>query len=655
MRADRERLRGINGFAWKPGRRRPARGDQVCPFPYVSAGGIATERKSKRELREKAGRLPMSPGVYIMRGAGEKVIYVGKSKVLKSRVSQYFGENEKNVKTERMVSSVWDFDYMLTDTEIEALVLENKLIKLYQPKYNILLKDARSYPYIKVTVNEEYPRLLITRSRANDGAKYFGPYSGNYAAWNILRTVQKAFLLPTCKRSFPRDIGKERPCLYSQIGQCCAPCAGEGEGGVSAGQYRERFPEILAFLRGSYGEVRQSLTEKMRYASDNLQFEAAALYRDRLKSLENLWQKQKVVGAPDAEYDVIALYTGDACSCLAIYYVRGGAVIDSDNFIFTAEQIVDEPSVISFLCDLYARREYIPKTLLLGFDPGPDQTAILETVLSGLSETKIAARIPKRGQLRELCDMVRENAALHAKQYLADAEKDNETLLKLASMLSLEVVPEHIESVDISNYGDENITAGLISVRNGKFDKKGYRTYKIRSTKIQDDYASMREALARRIAHANEQPLPDLFLLDGGKGHVGVVKELFGELGVNVPVFGMVKDDFHKTRAITDGVSEISIAREQSVFVFIYKIQEEVHRYTIGRMRKSKEKTVSRSGLEDIPGIGAKKAALLMAHFGTLARLKAAGADEIAKVRGVSKTDGERVYEHFHPKEGPAE
>lgn len=586
----------------------------------------------------------MSPGVYIMHGAGDKVIYVGKSKVLKSRVSQYFSDSEKNIKTDKMVSSVWDFEYMLTDTEIEALVLENKLIKLYQPKYNILLKDAKSYPYIKVTVNEEYPKILITRSRASDGAKYFGPYSGNYAAWNILHTVQKAFLLPTCKRVFPRDIGKERPCLYSQIGQCCAPCTGE----LSAEDFRERFPEILSFLRGSYKDVREALTEKMLYASENLQFEAAALYRDRLKSLENLWQKQKVVGSPDAEYDVIALHTGDACSCLAIYYVRGGAVVDSDNFIFTAEQIVDESSIVSFLCDMYARREYIPRTLLIGFEVGEDQVGILETMLTSLAGAKVSVRIPQRGELRHLCDMVQENAALHARQYLADAEKDNETLIKLASMLSLEVVPEHIESIDISNYGDENITAGIISVKNGKFDKKGYRTYKIRTTQSQDDYTSMREALTRRIAHADEQPLPDLFLLDGGKGHVGVVKELLSELKVDVPVFGMVKDEFHKTRAITDGESEISIAREQSVFVFVYKIQEEVHRYTIGRMRKAKEKTMRRSTLQDIDGIGAKKAAILLAHFGTIGKIKQASAEEIASVKGISKADGESVYRHYH-------
>ncbi|MGM9680955.1 MAG: excinuclease ABC subunit UvrC [Eubacteriales bacterium] len=605
------------------------------------------ERKSQAELREKANRLPLSPGVYIMHGAGDKVIYVGKSKALKNRVSQYFTDSEKNIKTLKMVSSVYDFDYMLTDTEIEALVLENKLIKLYQPKYNILLKDAKSYPYIKVTVNEEYPRILITRSRASDGAKYFGPYSGNYAAWNILRTVQKTFLLPTCKLSFPKDIGKSRPCLYSQIGQCCAPCTGE----LSSEEYRERFPEILSFLRGSYREVKESLTGKMLYASDHLQFEAAALYRDRLKALEFLWQKQKVVGSPDAEYDVISLYTDDTCSCLAIYYVRGGAVVDSDNFIFTAERIVDDSSVISFLCDGYSRREYIPRTVLLGFDPGEDQLSVFAQYLSNLASAKIAVRIPQRGDLKQLCEMVQENAALHARQYLADAEKDDETLMKLASLLSLEVVPESIESIDISNYGDENITAGIISVKNGKFDKKGYRTYKIRSTQSQDDYLSMREALTRRVAHAKEQPLPDLFLLDGGKGHVNTVRELFTELKVDVPVFGMVKDDFHKTRAITDGENEISIAREQSVFMFVYKIQEEVHRYTIGRMRKSKEKTMKRSSLQDIPGIGAKKAAILLSAFGTVGKLKQATATEIGAVKGLSQKDGENVYKHFHEKE----
>ncbi len=597
-------------------------------------------------LREKANRLPLTPGVYIMYNALGKVIYVGKSKALKNRVSQYFNDSPKDVKTSKMVGDVRNFDFMLTDTEIEALTLENKLIKLYQPKYNILLKDNKNYPYIKVTVNEEYPSVVFTRKRLSDGAKYFGPYSGAGKAMSIIKTTQRAFALPQCKLKFPQDIGKSRPCIYAQIGQCCAPCAGN----ISPDEYKERFSDVLSFLRGSYNEVKKSLTEQMMYASENLMFETAALMRDRIKTLELLWQKQKILTSPDAEYDIVSIYRSEACSCLALYYVRAGAVIDSDNFVFSAEKITDNAEIISFLCEMYSHREYIPSTIISGIDFDEEQIAMFCDYIKQTSGVNVKMKIPQRGELKSLCDMVRSNAELHALQYLADSEKDNSVLVKLAQMLSLEVVPENIESIDISNYGDENITAGIISLKNARFNKKGYRTYKIRTTDVQDDYRSMCEALERRISHKDEQPLPDLFLLDGGKGHVSVVKSLFERLGVYVPVFGMVKDEFHKTRTLTDGENEISIAKEQSVFMLIYKIQEEVHRFTVSTMQKAKSKKLTRSSLENIKGIGQKKAAVLLAHFKTLTTLKGASRDEIARVKGVSEKDAENIRNYFDNK-----
>lgn len=604
------------------------------------------ERRSKAELKEKANRLPMTPGVYIMHGAGDKIIYVGKSKVLKSRVSQYFGENEKNLKTQKMVDDVWDFEYMLTDTEMEALALENKLIKLHKPKYNILLKDSKSYPYIKVNLQKPYPTVEFTRKRINDGAKYFGPYSGAGVAGSILKTVQKTFCLPTCKMEFPRDIGKTRPCLYSHIGQCCAPCNGQ----LSSEDYRERFPEIISFLRGNYGEVKEKLTEKMLFASENLLFERAMEYRDRISALDSLWQRQKVVGAPDAEYDVLALHHGDTCSCLAIYYVRGGAVIDSDNHIFTAEKILDDSAITSFIGELYSHREYIPKTLLIGFSMEEEDRLMLESYLGSYSDTKVTLRIPQKGELHKLCRMVEENAALHARQYTAEREKDQTVLEKLSEILDLDGVPNKIEAIDISNFGDEHITAGIIAMEDGKFSKKDYRTYKIRTTDGQDDYGAMREALSRRFAHRDEQPLPDLLLLDGGKGHVSTVKALLQEEGIHLPVFGMVKDEFHKTRALTDGEGEISIAREQAVFVLIYKIQEEVHRFTIGRMKQAKGKEMKRSSLEDIKGIGPKKAQSLLKQMGTLTAIKKATVAELAALDGISPADAEAIRAHFDEK-----
>ncbi len=597
-------------------------------------------------LREKANRLPLTPGVYIMYNELGKVIYVGKSKALKNRVSQYFNDSPKDIKTSKMVGDVRNFDFMLTDTEIEALTLENKLIKLYQPKYNILLKDNKNYPYIKVTVNEQYPRVLFTRKRLSDGAKYFGPYSGAGKAMSIIKTTERAFALPQCKMKFPQDIGKSRPCIYAQIGQCCAPCAGK----ITAEEYKERFSDVLAFLRGSYNDVKKSLTDQMMYASENLMFETAALMRDRIKTLELLWQKQKILTSPDSEYDIVSIYRSESCSCLALYYVRAGAVIDSDNFVFSAEKITDNAEIISFLCEMYSHREYIPATIVSGIDFDEEQISVFCDYIKHTSGVNVKLKIPQRGELKSLCEMVQSNAQLHAVQYLADNEKDNSVLVKLAQMLSLEVVPENIESIDISNYGDENITAGIISLKNARFNKKGYRTYKIRTTDVQDDYLSMCEALERRISHQDEQPLPDLFLLDGGKGHVSVVKNLFERLGVYVPVFGMVKDEFHKTRTLTDGENEISIAKEQSVFMLIYKIQEEVHRFTVSRMQKAKSKKLTKSSLENISGIGQKKAAILLAHFKTIAALKSASRDEIAAVKGVSTKDAENIRNYFDNK-----
>lgn len=602
----------------------------------------------RKSLRKKAMDLPLSPGVYLMKNADGKIIYIGKSKALRNRVSQYFSDIPKDVKTAAMVASVRDFEFMLTDTEIEAFTLENKLIKLYKPKYNILLKDSKNYPYIKVTMDEPYPRVVMVRKRNRDKAKYFGPYSSAFLASRVIKTVNRIFGLPTCTRQFPRDIGKERPCIYSQIGQCMAVC----DGRVSSQEYREAFPAILSFLRGDFKQVKAILQEKMQYASKNLAFEAAALYRDRINALSLLWEKQKIVGAPGDEYDVISLYTHELSSCLAIYYVRDGAVIDSDNFVFSGEKLVEEESLSSFLYDLYERRDYIPKTLYLGFSLGTESLELLKEQLSRLADRRVSLIIPQRGEYKQLCDLVGDNARIHAEAYNAQAERNDEVLLKLASMLGLEIVPERIEAIDISNYGKDAITAGLIALENGKLDKKRYRTYKIRSLGDKpDDYAAMREAIERRLVHADDDPLPDLLLLDGGKTHVTAIKAILREKGVYLPVFGMVKDDFHKTRALVDEESEISIAKEHAVFVFIYKIQEEVHRFALRTMKNIKSKTVTRSTLQDIEGIGPKKAALLLRVFKSVKSIKEATVEAMSEVSGISRRDAEAIYRHFHHEE----
>jgi len=602
---------------------------------------------TKSELLERAGGLPFSPGVYIMKNRTGTVIYVGKSKVLRQRVSQYFQDTDHNIKTARMVSQADSFDYILTDTEMEALALENRLIKMHQPKYNIRLKDAKSYPYIKVTINNEYPAISVVRSRENDGARYFGPYSSANTAYNIIRTVQRIFRISNCKKEFPRDIGKERPCMYKQIGQCIGPCSGE----ISGEEYRTVFRDVITFLRGCYGEAKKSLEEKMEFCSENLMFENAALYRDRIKSLEVLWEKQKVVGSPDADQDVFAFYTDDVSSCLAVFYVRMGFLADSEFFMFTPDMICDGDSLTSFIGDLYNKREYVPKEILIGFDVGESAGDVLYDYLRDMG-AKTKLRFPERGDMKALCDMVYENAKNYAAQYMAEQERDNKMLIRLASLLGLEVVPQRIEAYDVSNMGKENIVCGMILAEDGKFRKSGYRCFNIKSVSGQDDYAAMSEAVIRRMEHTslrsgNDTP-PDLILLDGGRGHVSTIRRVLGEMGINIPVFGMVKDEYHKTRALSNDHEDISIAREQAVFTFIYKIQEEVHRYTVGRMSEAHSRNLKRSSLEDIRGIGPMKSKALLLHFKTLTAIKRASEAELSEVEGISDSDASNIYEHFH-------
>lgn len=604
----------------------------------------------RRALLEKANSLPLNPGVYIMRDRNGKVIYVGKSRALKNRVSQYFHESaHHNEKTRKMVMNVGSFDYILTDTEIEALSLENSLIKQYSPKYNIKLKDSKSYPYIKVTVNEAYPRISVTRKRQADGAKYFGPYSGVATVYNILGTIQKTFGIASCTRRFPEDIGKERPCLNKHLGICSAPCTGE----ISSEEYRELFKDVITFLRGSFKECEKALREKMMYASDNLMFEAAARYRDRIEALAKLWQRQKVVGSPDMEEDVIAYYSDDLCSCISVFYIREGTITDTENFLFPAEKIIDEENMSAFLDELYNIREYVPKSILLDFTLPKEELDAIAVHIYNRVGIKPDIRTPERGERRQLCDMVRENARQQALIYKAQNEKDNTTLIKLASMLNLEVVPDRIEAYDISNFGKDNITAGMIVSEHGKLKKSDYRTFKISSTDGIDDYGAMREAISRRLSHLADDSFglpPDLILLDGGRGHVSVVRQLMREIGCDIPVFGMVKDGFHKTRALTDDENEISIAREQSVFMFIYKLQEEVHRYTITRMENAKSKKLKHSVLEEIDGIGTTKARALLSHFRSLAAVKKADRASLMRVPGISAANAEAIVDYFTKK-----
>ena len=541
------------------------------------------------------------------------------------------------------------------------MVLENNLIKQYTPKYNILLKDAKSYPYIKVTTENAYPRIVMTRKRGDKGT-YFGPYSGTKVIDGVISTIEKTLGIPSCKKKFPEDIGKGRPCVYKQIGRCCGLCTGQ----VSAEEYREMIACAIQMLRGNTKDVEKALTERMERAALDERFEEAARCRDAIAALGRLGDTQKTQLSPDTDCDVLALATHEGCDCAAALYIRGGAIRDSEYFMFGADEITgageledgspeEESPFAAFIVNLYRYREYIPKEIYLSFALTDADREVTEAFLSERAGRRVHLRTPVRGVPKDLCRMAERDAVRHSVTRRKREDTDEKLLVSLATLLQLEVVPQKIEAYDISNMGSDNITAGMIVVENAKFAKRLYRHFKIKTTAGPDDYASMEEALRRRVSHAGEEDesfgtLPDLILLDGGAGHVATVKRLFGELGVNVPVFGMVKDDHHKTRTIVSEDGEVSIAREPEVFRFVYRIQEEVHRYTITRMSAAKGKSMKHSALEKVPGIGPAKAKKLLAHFKTMTALRAATVDEIAAAPGVSAENARAVKEFLEKK-----
>ncbi len=609
-----------------------------------------TEKRTQ-ELLEKANSLPLCPGVYIMKDKSAAVIYVGKSRKLKNRVSQYFQNSRKNFKTERMVKNAEDFEYIVCSTEIEALTLENTLIKQYSPKYNIRLKDAKSYPYIKITA-ESFPRLEYTRKRLSDKAKYFGPFTGTATVFTVLDVVRKSLGIPNCKRRFPEDIGKERPCLYYQMNQCCGVCTGK----VSEEEYNDLIRCASDILRGNIDGAVRALTEQMADFAEREKYESAARCRDTIAALKKLNQKQHVVASPGTEQDVFGVYSDELCTCISAMYVRNGAVIDKSDYVFGASIIADSGTLTSFLIEHYRVHEYIPKNILLSFELEDEDMQALTEYLSALSERRISVRTPEKGDLRRLCETVNENAAEKARQYVLDARKDESVLAALAELLCLETLPERIEAYDISNIGADNKTCGMIVCENGKFNRSDYRSFNIKSVDGTDDYASMREALGRRLEHlasdssGSFSKYPDLILLDGGHGHVSVIKELMRERGVDIPVFGMVKDDFHKTRALCNESEEINIAKHRAVFTLIYGIQEEVHRFSVSRMTNAKRSTLKRSSLEKIDGIGPAKAKILLRELGGLAGVKAADEERLAAIKGISRADAASIAAYFADK-----
>ncbi len=601
------------------------------------------------ELRKKSMALPLSPGVYIMHDKSGKIIYIGKAKALKNRVSQYFGsQNNHAEKVRRMVDNVDDFEYIITDSEFEALILECSLIKQHTPKYNILLKDDKGYSYIRIS-NEKWRKISYALQKLDDGATYIGPYKSSYYVKNAVEEAVKIFKLPTCNRKFPADFRKGRPCLNYHIKQCMAPCTGK----VSFKEYDESVNQAIAFLKGGSGESIKQLTEEMNIAAENLEFERAARIRDKIQAVKKMGTKQKVVANKVKDQDVIALMSDGDKGCFQVFRFENGSLVDRESFIVDGIS-GNEEELSEFIISYYTMRDTIPKNVTL--DREISDCEVTEKWLSEKNGSRVYINVPQRGEQAQLVQMCKNNAAEAVAQLKGRTSREYTVLEELKNILGLDKIPEYIESYDISNLaGTENV-AGMVVYEKGKPLKSAYRKFKIKGFDGQDDYASMAEVLTRRFDEYEKEKntdegfgkLPDLILLDGGKGQVAAVRQVMSLKGINVPLFGMVKDSKHRTRAITDEGHEIAISPNRKVFTFISSIQDEVHRFAIGYHHKRRSKNTFKSSLTDIEFVGETRAKALIKHFRTIENIKNADLQELEQAPKMTKNSAAAVFNYFH-------
>lgn len=608
--------------------------------------------EKKKELRQQAMRLPLLPGVYIMHNKAGEIIYIGKAKALKNRVSQYFGSDKNHQeKVRRMVANVDWFEYIITDSEFEALVLESSLIKQHQPKYNILLKDDKGYSYIRVSP-PPWSRITEVKKIEDDGAKYIGPYLSSWSIKQTIDSAQKIFKLPSCNRKFPQDFGKGRPCLNFYIKQCCAPCRGH----VSEREYNEAFEDAMDFIKGGTSNSVKVLTEKMNDAAENMEFELAARLRDRINAINKMKERQKVVASRIEEQDVFALSQGETHTAFEVFRFTGGKLSDRESFLSEGCQ-PDSEARSEFLRQYYAIRDRIPPVITI--DGEVEDRELVARWLSEKRGKSVKINVPQRGEQLQLVEMCRANAAEHIARHTGGHVRETSALDELRRLLGLEKLPSYIESYDISNQGGANNVAGMIVFENGRPLKSAYRKFQIKTVSGQDDYGSMREVITRRFTEWKERSkagetdgfarMPDLILLDGGKGHVAAVQPILDEMGIDVPLFGMVKDDKHRTRAIALSGGEIAINSNRRAFTLVSSIQDEVHRFAIGYHRQSRKKSAISSTLTSIDGIGEARAKALLKHFRTVSAIADADLTELENAPTMTKPAAARVYEFFHP------
>ena len=602
------------------------------------------------ELKDKALSLPLKPGVYLMMDKSGTVIYVGKAKALKNRVSQYFhDQGAHSPKTRAMVAQIDHFDTIVAGSEFEALVLEAALIKRHKPRYNILLKDDKGYPYIRLSVKDPYPQFSMAGRMADDGARYFGPFGGRGDTQAIIDALRGALKLPACGKKFPRDIGKERPCLNHHMGLCDGYCRKE----MTRDQHRQAMDQAVRILEGKFSQVEKDLSEEMFQAAENLEFERAAALRDRLKAISLLGKRQKVVAGYLADTDVLGLFTGDVRAAMAVLHFKDGELTSRDLEVFPTEGEEPEEILAAFLVQYYGERGLLPKQILL--PENLEGEADIARLLSRQAGRKVELVTPQRGAKMDLIRMARENAQEEVKRLTTKAERTAKILTLLAEKLELSEPPRRIEAYDISNTGASDIVAAMTVFEDGKPKKNAYRYFKMKDMDGPDDYASMEQTIRRRFQRDREgderfAKRPDLLLIDGGDTHAAVAQRVLTEFGLEIPVYGMVKDDRHRTRAlITPEGREIGIQAVPALFAFIGQIQEETHRSAVGFHHKQHTKTGTGSVLEKIPGIGENRRKALLKAFGSIKAIKGADLQELENV--LPKNAAQSVYNYFRTKE----
>ncbi|WP_394525775.1 excinuclease ABC subunit UvrC [Lacrimispora sp. JR3] len=615
-------------------------------------------------IEEELKKLPSQPGVYLMHDKRDEIIYVGKAISLKNRVRQYFqSSRNKTAKIEQMVSRIARFEYIITDSELEALVLECNLIKEHRPRYNTMLKDDKTYPYIKVTVYEDYPRILFSRDMKKDKSKYFGPYTSAGAVKDTIELLHKLYQIRTCNRNLPRDIGKERPCLYYHIKQCSAPC----QGYISKEEYLNSINQALEFLGGKYAPVIRHLEEKMQAASEEMDYEKAIEYRDLLNSVKQITQKQKITDSGMEDRDIVAMAKDEKDAVVQVFFVREGRLIGREHFHVSIGAAEDEKQILTgFVKQFYAGTPFIPKELWTQLEL--EDEAVIGEWLSAKRGQKVKLMVPQKGQKERLVELAEKNAALVLSQ---DKEKlKREELRTIGAMnevggwLGLTEV-KRIEAFDISNISGFESVGSMIVYENGKPKRNDYRKFKIKWVKGANDYASMKEVLTRRFSHGLKEVeelrekgvdeelgsftrFPDLIMMDGGRGQVNIALSVMQEMGLSIPVCGMVKDDNHRTRGLYFNNVEIPIDRHSEGFKLITRIQDEAHRFAIEYHRSLRSKGQVKSILDDIPGIGPNRRKALMREFKGIEAIKEASVEELEKIPGMNARSAKSVYEFFH-------